>query len=79
MAFISGTICTLGARQASGGAAKPMKFDHAGHRAVLKDFIAAAQSVVSGRSALGVRQMIEAIMAASNTGVAVSLNPAGFP
>ena len=78
----NGTHRTLGARQASGGGANPMGFDHAAHRAVLKDFIAAVQSgtapAVTGRSALGVQQVIEAIMESSKTGSTISLHPAAL-
>jgi hypothetical protein len=68
-AFHDGRTATAGARQASGGGADPMAFDHAAHRAVLEDFIRAVQNgaapAVTGRSAFGVQQVIEAIMASS--------------
>ncbi|MFC5522489.1 Gfo/Idh/MocA family protein [Polaromonas jejuensis] len=77
-----GQTMTRGARQASGGGANPMQFDHAAHRAVLQDFIAAVQSgsapAVTGRSALGVQQVIEAIMESSKTGSTISLHPAAL-
>lgn len=80
VAFLNGKSLRLGSRQASGGGANPMGFEHAAHRAVLQDFIAAVQSsttpAVSGRSALGVQQVIEAIMESSHSGSTVSLNPA---
>ena len=78
--FYDGKTLTAGARQASGGGANPMAFDHAPHRAVLEDFIRSVQDgrapAVTGRSALGVQQVIEAIMESSRTGTAVSLHPA---
>jgi UDP-N-acetyl-2-amino-2-deoxyglucuronate dehydrogenase len=78
--FSSGKTLTAGARQASGGGANPMAFDHAAHRAVLQDFIRAVRNgcapAVTGRSALGVQQVIEAIMESSRTGSAVALRPA---
>lgn len=78
--FMNGKTMTLGARQASGGGANPMGFSHAAHRAVLQNFIRAVQSgtapAVTGRSALGVQQVIEAIMESSRTGNPVALHPA---
>lgn len=79
-ALHNGKTVTAGMRQASGGGADPMAFDHAAHRAVLEDFIRAVQNgaapAVTGRSALGVQQVIEAIMGSSRTASAVSLHPA---
>lgn len=79
-AFHDGRVATAGARQASGGGADPMAFDHAAHRAVLEDFIRAVQNgaspAVTGRSALGVQQVIDAIMSSSRKGSPVSLHPA---
>ncbi|MDO8717890.1 MAG: Gfo/Idh/MocA family oxidoreductase [Polaromonas sp.] len=78
--FATGRTLTLGARQASGGGADPMAFEHSAHRAVLQDFIRALQGgtapAVTGRSALGVQQVIDAIMASSRSGGTVALNPA---
>ncbi|SFU35887.1 Predicted dehydrogenase [Polaromonas sp. YR568] len=78
-AFHNGKTAIVGARQASGGGADPMAFDHAAHRAVLEDFIHAVQNgsapAVTGRSALGVQQVIEAIMASSKAGSAVQIYP----
>lgn len=68
-----------GVRQATGSGANIMAFDHAFHRAVLQDFVAAihngTEPSVSGRSALQVQRLIEAMMASSNSGAAVSLQP----
>jgi len=81
--FASGKSLTLGSPQGSGGGADPMAFDHAAHRTVLHDFIRAVQSgaapAVSGRSALGVQQLIESIMESSRLGCAISLAPAPLP
>ncbi|MBK5204385.1 MAG: Gfo/Idh/MocA family oxidoreductase [Polaromonas sp.] len=78
--FMNGKTVTLGARQTSGGGANPMEFDHAAHRAVLHDFIRAVQSgtapAITGRSALGVQQVIEAIMESSRSGSTVALHAA---
>jgi UDP-N-acetyl-2-amino-2-deoxyglucuronate dehydrogenase len=73
-----GQTLIAGASQGSGGGADPMAFDHAPHRAVIRDFIDAARQgrapAVSGRSALAVQHVIEAIMASSRSGGAVDLN-----
>jgi predicted dehydrogenase len=67
----------VGVRQATGSGANIMAFDHAFHRAVLQDFVAAIRTdtepAVTGRSALQVQRLINAIMASSNSGAAVSL------
>lgn len=67
--FATGKTLTLGSSQASGGGADPMAFEHTAHRAVLQDFVRAVQNgtvpAVTGRSALGVQQVIEAIMESS--------------
>ena len=66
-----------GARQATGSGANIMAFDHAFHRAVLQDFVAAVRDdtepSVTGRSALQVQRLIAAIMESSTRGAAVSL------
>ena len=65
------------AQGSSGGGADPMAFDHGPHGAVLGDFFTAIETgrspAVSGRSALAVQQLIEAMMASSRSGAAVSL------
>ena len=77
--FANGKTLTLGIPHTSGGGANPMAFDHAAHRAVLQDFIRAVQQgippAVTGRSALGVQQVIESIMESSRTGGTISLTP----
>jgi predicted dehydrogenase len=69
----------VGVRQATGSGANPMAFDHAFHRALLQDFVAAIRNgtepSVTGRSALQVQRLINAIMASSASGAAVSLLP----
>lgn len=81
-AFSDGKTMRLGNHQATGGGANPMDFDHAAHRAVLRDFVQAVQNgavpAVTGRSALAVQALIEAIMASSRTGSTVSLHPAAL-
>jgi len=76
-----GEVIQAGARQATGGGADPMAFDHAPHRAVLQDFVHAVRSgsapALSGRSALAVQRAIEAIMdSARHGGVAVCIDAA---
>ncbi len=76
-AFMNGQTLSFGDQQGSGGGADPMAFDHAAHRAVLKDFIEAIrhgrEPAVSGRSALAAQQVIEAIIASSRSGSPVTL------
>ena len=82
VAFMSGQTLSVGGGQGSGGGADPMAFDHAAHRAVLQDFIDAVRQgrkpAVTGRSALAVQQVIEAIMASSRTGTPVVLHALTF-
>ena len=79
LALMNGKTLTLGVCEVSGDGADPMSFDHGPHRAVLQDFIRAIQNAtapaVTGRSALGVQRVIEAIMTSSQTGRTVWLNP----
>ena len=71
-----GTQARAGAAQGGGGA-DPMDFGHTSHRAVLQDFMHAVRSgvepQVTGRSALGVQQVIEAVIRSSREGRAVEL------
>ena len=81
-AFQDGRTMRAGARQASGGGADPMAFDHAAHKTLLQDFIRAVKNstapAVTGRSALGVQQLIAAVMASSQSGGAIPLRPQTF-
>ncbi|MFT3720116.1 Gfo/Idh/MocA family protein [Pseudorhodoferax sp.] len=67
----------VGQPQASGGGADPMAFDHAGHRAVLQDFLAAVAegrpALTEGRSALAAQRLVEAVLQSARTGRAVAL------
>ena len=78
VAFMNGQTLSVGGQQDSGGGADPMAFDHAAHRAVLKDFIDAIRQgrapAVTGRSALAAQQVIEAIMASAGSGLPVVLH-----
>ena len=82
VAFVDGQNRSVGDQQDSGGGADPMAFDHAAHRAVLKDFMDAVRQdrapAVSGRSALAAQQVIEAIMASARTGAPVALDRLAF-
>ena len=77
--FTDGSRVTAGAAQGTGGGADPMAFDHVAHRAVLQDFIHAVRDgrapAVSGRSALAVQRVIEAIMSASQRGHSMMIDP----
>jgi predicted dehydrogenase len=67
----------VGQAQASGSGANLMGFDHAGHRAVIADFIDAIEQkrepLTNGRSALAVHRVIDAVIRSSEVGAAVSL------
>ena len=83
LVFVDGKTLTLGASEASGGGADPMAFDHGAHRTVLQDFIQAVQNgrppAITGRSALGVQRVIEAIMTSSRTNRTVWLDSNAHP
>ncbi|MCJ8520074.1 putative dehydrogenase [Pseudorhizobium tarimense] len=71
--FHDGTTVELDDGALGGGAgADPMAFSHAHHRAVLEDFIDAVEGDreprVSGRQALKVHRLIEALLRSSQTG-----------
>ena len=63
--------------EASGSGANLMGFDHAGHRAVIADFLAAIAEqrapLTDGASALAVQRLIDAVLRSSNEGVSVRL------
>ncbi len=77
VSFTNGETLSAGTAQGSGGGADPMAFDHAAHRAVLKDFFEALRDgrapAVSGRSALAVHRLIDAIMASARSGHSVTV------
>ncbi|MCP5282355.1 MAG: Gfo/Idh/MocA family oxidoreductase [Rhodoferax sp.] len=79
LSFMDGRTETVGADSGTGGGADPMAFDHGPHRAVIRDFLDAVRDgrppAVTGRSALAVHTVIEAIIASSAQGRAVALNP----
>ncbi|HEX5932628.1 MAG TPA: Gfo/Idh/MocA family oxidoreductase [Pseudorhizobium sp.] len=72
-AFHDGTVVEKDDGELGGGAgADPMAFSHMHHRAVLEDFIDAVERdrepKVSGREALNVHRLIEALLRSSETG-----------
>jgi UDP-N-acetyl-2-amino-2-deoxyglucuronate dehydrogenase len=77
VAYADGRTETLAADTGSGGGADPMAFDHGPHRAVIRDWLDAVQTgrapAVTGRSALLVHAVIEAIIASSTCGAQVAL------
>ena len=76
--YIDGRTETVGADSGTGGGADPMAFDHGPHRAVIQDFLDAVRDgrspAVTGRSALAVQLVIEAIVASSGQGRPVALD-----
>lgn len=72
-----GETIEMAADAGNGGGADPMAFDHGPHRAVLQDFIQALRDgrepAVSGRSALAVQRVIDAILASARSGRSVAL------
>ena len=76
---MDGRTETVGAESGTGGGADPMAFDHGPHRVVIQDFLDAVRDgrppAVTGRSALAVQRVIEAIMASSAQGRPVALEP----
>lgn len=78
-ALTDGRVIRAGVRQATGSGANIMAFDHAFHRALLQDFVAAIRNntepSVTGRSALQVQRLIAAMMESSHRGAAVSIAP----
>jgi UDP-N-acetyl-2-amino-2-deoxyglucuronate dehydrogenase len=72
-----GSLETIGEEQATGGGADPMAFPHDAHRALLADFFEAIEQDrsprVSGREALKVHRLIDAITSASDQGRTVAV------
>jgi UDP-N-acetyl-2-amino-2-deoxyglucuronate dehydrogenase len=79
LTYMDGRTETAGVDSGTGGGADPMAFDHGPHRAVILDFLNAVRDgrapSVTGRSALAVQAVIEAIVASSEQGRALALNP----
>jgi len=77
--YMDGRTETVGADTGTGGGADPMAFDHGPHRTVIHDFLDAVRDArapaVTGRSALAVHAVIEAIIASSASGRPVALGP----
>ncbi len=68
---------TIGSDTSTGGGADPMAFPHHWHRALIEDFVDACRTgrppVSSGRGALAVHRLIEALLASSAERRAVSV------
>lgn len=68
----------VGEAGSTGGGADPMAFTHAWHQSVIEDFALALQQGraprVTGREALRVHRLIDALIASSGAGRAVDLN-----
>lgn len=84
----SGTIVThwrdgrtdsLGESADTGGGADPMAFTHAWHQGVIEDFASAIKNrrepMASGREALQVHRLIDALIASSRQQCAITVNP----
>jgi predicted dehydrogenase len=72
-----GTTETIGQASGTGGGADPMAFTHAWHQAILEDFAAAITEgrppAISGRAALPVHHLIEALATSSAESRAIDL------
>ena len=68
----------VGEAGSTGGGADPMAFTHAWHQSVIEDFALSLQQGraprVTGREALRVHRLIDALIASSGAGRAVDLN-----
>lgn len=77
--WADGTSQTFGEKAATGGGADPMAFTHDWHQAVIEDFAAALRAdrppACTGREALRVHTLIDAILLSSQQGRAVELRP----
>lgn len=77
IALHSGKNEEYGANAATGGGADPMAFSHAWHQAVIEDFADALQSrrdpTITGRSALAVHAVIDAINRSAKTGQRITV------
>ncbi len=75
--LVDGRRLSAGTYQATGTGANVMAFDHHAHQAVIADFLQAIRSggspAVSGRSALKVHRLIDALTVSAQLGRAVSL------
>ncbi|WP_136659751.1 Gfo/Idh/MocA family oxidoreductase [Nitratireductor sp. XY-223] len=73
-----GRVETVGEAAGTGGGADPMAFPHDWHRDLIRDFVAAAKSgrepAVTGRDALRVHYLIDALIQSSHEGRAVKVN-----
>lgn len=77
IAWHDGTSEVIGEPGGTGAGADPMAFDHGPHRAVIADFVAALTEgrapAITGRSALAVHHLIDAILASARAGLRVKV------
>ncbi len=75
-----GRIEEIGGASATGGGADPMAFTHAWHQAVIEDFADAVRQgrapAITGRSALAVQELIDAIVRSSREGRRIDMETA---
>jgi UDP-N-acetyl-2-amino-2-deoxyglucuronate dehydrogenase len=75
--FMNGERLDRGGASAGGGGADPMAFSHEHHRRVLAEFLDAIdgkrEAVNSGRSALAVQRLIDALLASARDGAAAKV------
>jgi UDP-N-acetyl-2-amino-2-deoxyglucuronate dehydrogenase len=68
-----------GGAQATGGGADPMAFSHEAHRAALADFLDAIETGraprASGRAALAVHRLIDALLCSAREGRVAAVEP----
>jgi len=79
VSYQDGTKDSHGEEASSGGGADPMAFTHAWHQSIIEDFLTSVKAgkkpAVTGREALNVQALIEALIQSSNQGRAVSVQP----
>ena len=77
--YQNGETEELGKDAATGGGADPMAFSHAWHQAVIEDFAQAVADqrppAITGRSALAVHALIDAITRSASTGQRTTVEP----
>ena len=78
LSWRDGTTESFGEGSGTGGGADPMAFTHEWHQAILEDFADALEHnrapIVTGRAALAVHHLIEALVTSSREGRAITLS-----
>jgi UDP-N-acetyl-2-amino-2-deoxyglucuronate dehydrogenase len=79
--YQDGRTQTIGANETSGAGALPMAFSHAGHKALIVDFLDSLEQGreprASGRTSLHVHRLIDALIESSRSGSTVRLATGG--